>query len=97
MTLKNLLSKLWNCPNTLLGLFGAIGGTRYKSSDLSGVLKVSGGWLIRVLACGRWASAITLGDVILYEDAAHIPILHAHEMVHVKNIRFEVEAFRAGD
>ena len=87
MTLKILLGKLWNCPNTLLGLLGAVGGTPQRSPDPSGVLEVSGGWLIRVLARGGWASAIALGDVVLYENAADIPSLHAHEMVHVRQGR----------
>jgi hypothetical protein len=87
VTLKILLGKLWNCPNTLLGLLGAIGGTPQNSPDPSGVLEVSGGWLIRVLARGGWASAITLGEVVLYEDAALILVLHTHEMVHVRQGR----------
>lgn len=87
MTLKKLLGKLWNHPNTLLGLIGAVGGVLHKPASPDWVLEVSGGWMIRALAFGGWASAITLGEVILYEDAAAIPSLHAHEMVHVRQGR----------
>ena len=51
------------------------------------MLEVSGGWLIALLARLGWASAITFGDVVLYEDSRLVPILHAHERVHVRQYR----------
>lgn len=51
------------------------------------MLEVAGGWLIGLLSRAGWASAITLGEVVLYADQALIPILHDHEMVHVKQGR----------
>ncbi len=64
-----------------------MGGILHKPASPDWVLEASGGWLIRVLAYEGWASAITLGEVILYEDAAAIPHLHTHEMVHVRQGR----------
>ncbi len=80
------LPHLWNSPNSLLGLIGSLGG-EYRPCRDEGVLEVTGGWLIGLLSCRRWASAITLGDVILYADAALIPLVHDHEMVHVRQGR----------
>ena len=80
------LPSLWNSGNSLLGLIGAIGGRgTWHSTDL--LLEVSGGWLIGLLARLGRASAITLGDVVLYADSSLIPILHDHEMVHVRQGR----------
>ncbi len=79
-------SRIWNSPNSLLGCLGAVGGT-WKRNRREGVWEVAGGWLIGLLSRRCWASAITLGDVILYADAALIPLLHDHEMVHVQQGR----------
>ncbi len=77
---------LWNGPNSLLGLLGGMGGHwRWHGGD--GVCEVAGGWLIGLLGRLGWADAITLGDVVLYADARLIPVLHAHEMVHVRQGR----------
>jgi len=80
------LPRVWNVGNSLLGLLGAVGGTgRFRTEEA--VWEVAGGWLIAGWGGGGWASAITLGDVILYADARLIPLLHAHEMVHVRQGR----------
>ena len=51
------------------------------------MLEVAGGWLIKFLARRGWASAITFGDVVLYERSALVPVLHAHERVHTRQYR----------
>ena len=77
---------LWNGGNSLLGLLGGLGGRpRWHGGD--GVWEVSGGWLIGLLGRLGWADAITLGDVVLYADARLVPLLHTHEMVHVRQGR----------
>ncbi len=81
-----LLPRLWNAGNSLIGLVCAFGGRGAWRSEEK-VLEVSGGWLISLLARRGWAQAITLGDVVLYADAALIPLIHAHEMVHVRQGR----------
>lgn len=83
---KVWLPRFWNSGNTLLGLVGALGGkAAWNREDL--MLEVSGGWLIFLLSCAGWASAITLGEVVLYHNPALVLVLHAHEMVHVKQGR----------
>lgn len=77
---------LWNGPNSLLGLLGGMGGC-FGWHREEGVWEVAGGWLIGGLGRFGWADAITLGDVVLYADARLIPLLHAHEMVHVRQGR----------
>lgn len=78
----NYLSQIWNGPNSLLGLLGAIGGN-WQHNRADGVAEVARGWFITLLRRFGWADAITLGDVILYSEAALIPLLHDHEMTHV--------------
>lgn len=87
-----LLPLLWNSGNSLIGLVGALGG-RGTWDPADRMLEVSGGWLIAVLARRRWASAITLGDVVLYAGSELVPILHAHERVHVRQGRLWGPAF----
>lgn len=77
---------LWNGPNSFLGLLGGLGG-RWRWHGGDGVWEVSGGWLVGLLGRLGWADAITLGDVVLYADARLIPLLHGHEMVHVRQGR----------
>ena len=80
------LPRLWNSTGTLLGLAGALGGRgQWNSRDL--MLEVAGGWLTALLSRAGWASAITLGEVVLYADSGLVPILHDHEMVHVRQGR----------
>ncbi len=80
------LPRIWNGASSVIGLIGALGGRwRWNTSDL--MLEVSGSWLIRLLSRAGWASAITLGEVVLYADQALIPVLHDHEMVHVRQGR----------
>lgn len=80
------LLRVWNGGNSLLGWVSAQGGNmRFRVED--GVWEVAGGWLIGLLDRVGWASAITLGDIILYADARLIPLLHEHEMVHVRQGR----------
>ncbi len=81
-----MLPRLWNAGNSLIGLVGAAGG-RGAWRRGENVLEVTGGWLIALLHHRGWAQAITLGDVVLYADAALIPLIHAHEMVHVRQGR----------
>ncbi len=81
-----LLPRLWNAGNSLIGLACALGG-RGAWRRGEGVLEVTGGWLIVLMNRRGWAQAITLGDVVLYADAALIPLIHAHEMVHVQQGR----------
>ena len=81
-----LAAMLWNSGNSLIGLAGAVGG-RASWDKTDGMLEVSGGWLIFLLARAGWASAITLGEVVLYQEPALVPILHTHERVHVKQGR----------
>ncbi len=76
------LARLWNSGNTLLGLAGSVGG-RWTWHEADGILEVSGGWLIALLSRFGWASAITLGEVVLYSDHALMPRLHDHEIVHI--------------
>ena len=79
---KVWLPRVWNSGNSLIGLAGAASGkAAWNRADF--VLEVSGGWLISCLSRAGWASAITLGDVVLYRDHALVPTLHTHEMVHV--------------
>ena len=80
--LPRLLAMAWNGGNSLIGLAAALGG-RAAWDKTDGMLEVSGGWLIGMLACAGWASAITLGDVVLYRSREIVPLLHAHERVHV--------------
>jgi hypothetical protein len=83
---RHWLPRLWNSGNSLLGLTGALGGAaRFRTDEA--VWEVAGGWLIGLLDRAGWAAAITLGDVILYADARLIPLLHAHEMAHVRQGR----------
>lgn len=80
------LPRLWNSGNTLLGLFGALGGHwAWNRADFAA--EVSGGWLICLLSRFGWANAITLGDVVLYADRSLVPILRAHEAVHIRQGR----------
>jgi hypothetical protein len=81
-----LLLHLWNAPNTLLGLVAGLGGT-YTWRRADGTCEVVGGWFVGLLSRGRLADAITLGDVILYADAALPAVLRDHEMVHVRQYR----------
>ena len=85
-TARLWLRWLWNGGKTLLGLAGALGG-RGKWNKADFVLEVSGGWLIALLSRAGWASAITLGDAVLYADRRLIALLHDHEMVHVRQGR----------
>ena len=80
------LARLWNGGNTLLGVIGALGG-RWTWHRDGGIIEVSGGWLIGLLSEFGWASAITLGEVVLYADRALMPLLHDHEMVHIRQGR----------
>ena len=77
---------IWNGGNSLIGLIGGLGGraTWHKEDEM---LEVGGGWLIKILARRGWASAITFGDVVLYERAALVPVLHAHERMHTRQYR----------
>ena len=77
---------LWNGGNSLIGLIGGLGGKAAWHNE-DHMMEVAGGWLIGVLVRRGWASAITLGDVVLYQDRALIPVLHTHEMVHVRQYR----------
>jgi hypothetical protein len=80
------LQRAWNGASSMAGLAGAFGGRwLWNRSDL--MLEVSGGWLIGMLSRAGWASAITLGEVVLYADHTLIPLLHDHEMVHVRQGR----------
>lgn len=77
-----LAAMLWNSGNSLVGLLGALGGkAAWDKTD--SLLEVSGGWLIGLLSRAGWAGAITLGDVVLYAGPELVPLLHAHERVHV--------------
>ena len=77
---------IWNGGNSLIGLVGGLGGkAAWHEEDQ--MLEVAGGWLIYFLSRKRWASAITFGDVVLYERRELVPILHRHERVHVKQYR----------
>ena len=76
------VAHLWNSANTVLGLLGAVGGGLAWRRDEQ-VCEVTGGWLTALLRRQRWADAITLGDVVLYAEARLVPLLRAHEMVHV--------------
>ena len=78
--------RAWNGGNSLLGLVGAVGGRASFHPD-EAVWEVAGGWLIGLLSQVGWAAAITLGDVVLYADAGLIPLLHDHEMAHVRQGR----------
>lgn len=78
--------RLWNAGNSLLGLACAAGGRGHWRAR-EGVLEVAGGWLIALLHRRGWAQAITLGDVVLYADARLVPLIHDHEMVHVRQGR----------
>ena len=83
---KVWLPRLWNGASSALGLIGALGGRwRWNADDL--MLEVHGSWLICLLARAGWASAITLGEVVLYADPRLVPVLHDHEMVHVRQGR----------
>ena len=77
---------VWNGGNSLIGCVSGIGGA-WRVNRAEGVAEVAGGWLIGLLGRLGWASAITLGDVILYADVRLIPLLHEHEMVHVRQGR----------
>lgn len=79
--------QIGNAPNTLIGLLGAIGGVQQRGGT-EGIFEFAGGWLIGLLHRCGWATAITLGDVILYADAVLIPRLHDHEMVHIRQGRY---------
>ena len=78
--------RVWNLPNTLLGLLGGLGG-RFRWQTAEGVCEVVGGWFVSALRRLGLADAVTLGDVILYADEACRPALRAHELVHVGQYR----------
>ena len=81
-----LPAMLWNSSNSVLGLVGALGGkAAWDKTDF--MLEISGGWLIGRLSRAGWAGAITLGDVVLYAGRELVPVLHAHERVHVEQGR----------
>lgn len=82
LRLSRFFAMLWNSGNSLIGLAGALGG-RASWDKADSMLEVSGGWLIGLLSRAGWASAITLGDVVLYASRELVPVLHAHERVHV--------------
>jgi len=77
---------LWNSPNTLLGCVGALGGRGTWQRE-ERICEVCGGWLTALLQCWKLADAITLGDMVLYADESMVPVLRAHEMVHVHQSR----------
>lgn len=77
------LPRLWNAGNSLIGLVGAVGGRGVWHRG-ENILEVTGGWLIALLHRRGWAQAITFGDVVLYAEASLIPLIHDHEMVHVR-------------
>ena len=81
-----LLAMAWNSGNSIIGLACGLGGkASWDKTDF--MLEVSGGWLIGLLSRAGWASAITLGDVVLYRDREIVLLLHAHERVHVRQGR----------
>lgn len=81
-----LLARLWNAPNTLLGLLASLGGHGVWDAR-DGVLEVVGGWFIGLLDRRGWAVAITLGDVVLSRDERIRDEWRAHERVHVRQGR----------
>ncbi len=85
-TLLRLAQHLWNAPNSLLGLIGALGG-RFRLRRDDGVCEVVGGWLIALLTHQNWAGAITLGDVVIYSDPVMPALCREHELVHVRQGR----------
>ena len=84
--MRSWAGRFWNVGNSLIGYLGAIGGI-WRLNRADGTAEVAGGWLIALLHREGWAEAITLGDVILYADARLIPLLHDHEIVHVRQGR----------
>ena len=84
--LNYTMPRLWNGVSSLIGIAGALGG-RWQWNRSEGMWEVSGGWLIGLLSRRGWASAITLGEVVLYAGREMVPLLHDHEMVHVRQGR----------
>jgi hypothetical protein len=90
MKLRRLLIYLWTAPTTALGLVfvpvALISGGGIQWVD--GVLEVYGGAVRFVLArCTLMpgeASAMTLGHVVLGQDAASLEWSRSHERVHVR-------------
>lgn len=83
---RGSLGRLWNAPNTLLGLIAGLGGV-YAWRREEQVCEVIDGWVIRRLSQWKLADAMTLGDVILYADLGMPFILREHELVHVRQFR----------
>jgi hypothetical protein len=84
------LAYLWALPATLLGLLlvGVALATRGQVARLRGVLEAHGGWLRPLLArcvpLRRGADALTLGHVIVGQDAGSLARNRAHETAHVR-------------
>ena len=95
-SLIDFAGELHTLPNTILGVIGGIGGQFSYSGDASdpcpggtgsatelGVTLIHGGWLANILAANH-TPAITLGDVIIYNDLRPLKDVRAHEMGHVQ-------------
>jgi hypothetical protein len=85
-----ILTRAWALPATLVGLTaaGLAAATGGSVRRRGGVIEAHGGIIARVLAGGipfvRGAAAMTLGHVVLAQDADCLEWSRRHEAVHVR-------------
>lgn len=80
---------LWACPASIIGLFlGVLGlATGGRGQRRARVLEFHGGsvtWLLRHLPLLGGAMAMTLGHVVIGQDATALDESRQHELVHVR-------------
>ena len=84
-----LLRYLWASPNTVVGaLFVPLALARGRATVVRGVIEVHGSaiaWLLSRAPIGSGgAMALTLGHVVIGQDAAALDVTREHERVHVR-------------
>lgn len=89
MLLMRVTRYAWAAPASLLGLLaGLIGGWRSTWTVVDGVVEIEGpvvAWGLRhLMLLPGGAAALTLGHVVLAQDAATLHESREHEHVHVK-------------
>jgi|WetSurMetagenome_2_1015567.scaffolds.fasta_scaffold277680_3 hypothetical protein len=79
---------LWAFPTTLLGLLlaGLSLASRGRVARVAGTIEVHGGWASHLLErlMPRGADALTLGHVVVGQDAGSLERQREHERVHVR-------------
>ena len=90
MRLTRLFAYAWAAPTTSIGLIATAASllTGGQASSVDGVLEVHGGFatfaLRRLTPLQGGAAAMTLGHVVIGQDAACLASTRRHERVHVR-------------